>query len=120
MMEPMKSGLTITERDAAPAHLVTLAGDLDGHTCGDLERRLDGLVKAGKIRLVVDLSGVTYIASAGIGALINCQHQAKRGGGGLQLVNPTPNVREIFSILGLETLFVIHGSVDQGIAAAKA
>jgi len=117
--EPMKSGLTISERNALPVHVLTLTGYLDGHTFVELERRLDGLVKAGKTRLVLELAGLSYIASAGVGAFINCQHQVQRAGGNLQLVNPSPSVREIFAILGLETLFVIHETTDDGIAAAK-
>lgn len=115
----MKSGLTINERDEAGVHVLTLIGYLDGHTFVELERRLDGLVKAGKTRLVLELSGLGYIASAGVGSFINCQHQVKRSGGNLQLVNPSPSVREIFAILGLETLFVIHDTIAQGVAAAK-
>lgn len=118
-MEPMKSGLTISERDALPVLVLTLTGYLDGHTFLELERRLDGLAKAGKTRLVFELAGLIYIASAGVGAFINCQHQVTRAGGSLQLVSPSPSVREIFSILGLETLFVIHDTTEAGIAAAK-
>ena len=118
-MEPMKSGLTISEQDALPVQVLSLSGYLDGHTVVELERRLDGLLSAGKNRLVLELSGLAYIASAGVGAFINCQHQVKRAQGNLQLVNPTPSVREIFAILGLESLFVIHDTTDAGIAAAR-
>lgn len=115
----MKSGLTISERDDLPVHVLTLTGYLDGHTFVELERCLDRLVKTGQTKLVFELSGLSYIASAGVGAFINCQHQVKHAGGNLQLVNPSPSVREIFAILGLESLFVIHDTIDAGIAAAK-
>jgi len=39
-------------------------------------------------------------------------------GGSLQLVNPAPSVREVFGILGLEAIFTIHETVDQGVKAA--
>jgi anti-sigma B factor antagonist len=118
-MEPMKSGLTISEREAPPVQVLTLTGYLDGHTFVELERRLEGLVAAGRTRLVIELSGLDYIASAGVGSFINCQHQVKRAGGNLQLVNPSASVREVFAILGLESLFVIHQTVEAGIAAAS-
>ena len=100
-------------------HVLTLDGYLDGHTFVDLERRLEGLVKAGRTRLVIELSGLNYIASAGVGSFINCQHQMKSAGGTLQLVNPSSSVREVFAILGLESLFIIHQTLDAGIAAAQ-
>lgn len=119
-MEPMKSGLTISEREAPPVHVLILAGYLDGHTFVEFETRLEALVRMGRIRLVIELSGLGYIASAGVGAFINYQHQVKRAGGSLQIVNPSPSVREIFAILGLESLFVIHQDLEAGIAAARA
>lgn len=116
----MKAGLTITEETQGTVLIVHLAGYLDGHTCADLDRRVTALLKAGTKRLVIELSGLGYIASAGVGIFINTQHQLEKAGGNLQLVSPSPSVREIFAILGLESLFVIHDTLGQGVSAAGA
>lgn len=115
---PTKPGLAISESFNGDVLILRLAGYLDGQTFVELERRLQELFKAGKNRLVLELSGLSYIASAGVGVFINSQHQARGAGGSLQLVNPSASVREIFSILGLEAIFVIHPTVDAGVAAA--
>ena len=73
-----------------------------------------------KFRIVVDLSGLTYIASAGVGAFINGQHQAKKNDGSLQLANAGPHIREIFDILGLDAIFTVHETVPAALKAAKA
>jgi anti-sigma B factor antagonist len=114
----MKPGLTIAENTIGTVQLLKVGGYLDGHTAVELERKMSAVMKAGHSRLVMDLSALTYIASAGVGVLINIQHQAKKSGGGLHLVNPSPSVREIFSILGLQTILAIHDSVDAGVQAA--
>jgi len=114
----MKSGLTISGDAVGAVQVLKLVGYLDGHTFVELEKRIDALVRAGHARLVVELSGLNYIASAGVGVFINGQHRVRNSGGNLQLVNPTASVREIFSILGLESLFVIHDTLDAGVAAA--
>lgn len=114
-----KSGLTITDRTVGDVQVLALAGYLDGHTFQSLERRLEALLKVGASRLVIELSGLTYIASAGVGAFINMQHMLKKTGGNLQLVKPSDSVREIFSILGLDSLFVIHETLESGLAAAQ-
>ncbi|MCS6969699.1 MAG: STAS domain-containing protein [Planctomycetota bacterium] len=114
----MKPGLQITETSVRQVRVLHLAGYLDGHTFVEFERRLRELFDAGCCRVVIDLSALSYIASAGVGVIINGQHQAKQLGGCLQLVKPSPAVREIFSILGLDALFTIHDSVEQGVAAA--
>ncbi|MBA3845476.1 MAG: STAS domain-containing protein [Planctomycetes bacterium] len=116
----MKSGLQISEGNLGPVRILRLQGYLDGHTFVDLERRLDALFKDGGGRVVVELSGLSYIASAGVGVFINGQHKARAGNGSLQLSTPSPSVREIFAILGLESVFVIHDSVEAAIEAAKA
>ncbi len=115
----MKSGLTIKEVANGPVQVISLDGFLDGHTFGDLEKRLEALVAAGQVRLVIELSKLTYIASSGVGVFINFLSQTTDKGGSLQLVGPTPNVREIFELLGLGSLFTIHTTLDQGIAAAR-
>jgi anti-anti-sigma factor len=121
MMPPVsvKSGLRITESTVDQVLVLHLAGYLDGHTFADLERRISALLGAGQVRFVLDLAGLTYIASAGVGCFINARHLAGSKGGAVELVNPSPSVREIFSILGLEALFTIHDTVEQGVRAAK-
>ncbi len=115
----MKSGLTISESRADDVLVLKLSGYLDGHTFVDLEKSLDQAIKAGSHRIVIDLAELTYIASAGVGVFINSQHQVRKHGGSLQLVNPAPTVREVFGILGLEAIFTIHQTVDQGVRAAR-
>ncbi|MEK7412252.1 MAG: STAS domain-containing protein [Planctomycetota bacterium] len=116
----MKQGLKITETAAGPVQILHLQGYLDGHTFVELERKVEALLKVGKTRLVIELSALSYIASAGVGVFINSQHQAKTKGGTVQLVNPSASVREIFSILGLASIFTIHDTIDQGVKAASA
>jgi anti-sigma B factor antagonist len=119
-MPVVKPGLKIAQSNVGAVKVLRLDGYLDGHTFIDLERFIDDLLKQGTCRLVIELSGMTYIASAGVGVFISAQHKANKSGGNLQLVNPSDSVREIFNILGLERLFVIHDTVEQGLAAAKA
>jgi anti-sigma B factor antagonist len=67
----------------------------------------------------MDLSGLTYIASAGVGVFINFHSQAERLKGNLQLANAGTHIREIFDILGLNAIFTIHPNVPVAITAAK-
>ena len=115
----MKNGLTITEGTIEGVHVLKLAGFLDGHTFIELERKLDTLIKSGRSRIVADLAGLTYIASAGVGAFINGQHQAKKNNGSVQLARASSSVKEIFDILGLDAIFTIHATLPEGLKAAK-
>jgi anti-sigma B factor antagonist len=112
-----KIGLTITPTANGPVTILKLTGFLDGHTFVLLERALDQAIKNGARRIAMDLSELGYIASAGVGLFINTQHKLKADGGDLQLASPTANVREIFTILGLDAIFTIHANVDSAVKA---
>jgi anti-sigma B factor antagonist len=116
----MKSGLSISEATVEGIHVLRLAGFLDGHTFMDLERKIDALIKSGRVRLVMDLSGLTYIASAGVGLFIASLGQAKKSQGRIELANAGPSIKEIFDILGLDAIFTIHANLPAAVKAARA
>jgi anti-sigma B factor antagonist len=76
-------------------------GEIDMHTAPKLGRRLLGLLDEGKIRLVVDLSRVTFMDSTGIGVILNALRRATGRDGGLVLVCPTERVLRPFEVTGL-------------------
>ncbi len=116
----MTNVLTIDQSALDGIAVLKLSGYLDGHTFQDFDRSLTELIQAGAKRLVVDLSGLLYIASAGVGAFINANHQLKKLDGTLQLFNASASVREIFNILGLDSIFTIHDSLPAALRAAQA
>jgi anti-sigma B factor antagonist len=95
-------------------------GMLDGHTAPDFDRTLGDLVEQRHDRIVLDLAGLTYIASAGVGVMINYLQQLQNHGGCLHIANPTTAVGEIFNLLGLQTLLQIHDDLDAAVQAASA
>jgi anti-anti-sigma factor len=101
--------------------VVAVEGRIDTATARSVEQAINGLLDTGVQRVVVDFSNVTYVASAGIRALILAQRRAQQfaGGGGIQLAALTPNVQEIFSIAGLEQMFKFHKTVDDARASFR-
>jgi Ca-activated chloride channel family protein len=89
------------------AVVVRLAGKLDAVTFVQVEETLNDLFRKGCFKLIVDLSSVQYISSAGAGVFIGARTQAEQHGGNVVLVSPTANVREVFELLGLTQLFPI-------------
>jgi anti-sigma B factor antagonist len=69
-------------------------------------------------RLVVDLSGVSFIDSAGLGAVIEAMHEVEAYGGKFALVDLQETVRSIFKMLRLDQAFSIFPDVDTALAAA--
>ncbi len=63
-------------------------------------------LKGGNYRLAIDMSGVDYISSAGIRALIAARKQARRWNrGDLRLAGLQPRIVEVFDLVGISSLF---------------
>lgn len=96
---------------------VTVVGFLDAHTFEHMEDTISNLFAQAKFRILIDLESVDYISSAGAGVFIGAIGQAQENGGNIVLMNPTPNVREVFDLLGLTQIFTFVTDKESGIKA---
>ena len=85
--------------------LLTIRGFLDAHTFEELEKTINDLFDGGTYRLIVDLSGLDYISSAGAGVFIGAIGTAQENDGNIILIKPGTNVKEVFDLLGLSQIF---------------
>ena len=83
---------------------VLLAGRLDAAQAERAQAFLDELDAPG----VLDLGGLEYISSAGLGVLLKTQKRMMAAGGGLRLVNVSPHINDIFRYSGFDRLFEIE------------
>jgi anti-sigma B factor antagonist len=97
-----ESKLSILERESGDVTILVLGGQilLDD---GDLAIRLKihDLIDRGKIKLVLDLSGVSYIDSAGVGMLAAKHKMLRDRGGDLKLLHLTTRGQRVFAIAKL-------------------
>ncbi|MFC4052423.1 STAS domain-containing protein [Actinomadura syzygii] len=98
--------------------VLRVAGDLDHHTAPRLREALDKVPWAAGGILVLDLSGLAYCDSTGITVLINAYKRSKPTGGRLLIAGLNSDLREVFTIIGLDQIFVFHPTVDEAIAAS--
>src|SRR5436309_8125952 len=99
--------------------VLTVRGFLDAHTYEELEKTVNELFEAGTYRLIVDLSGLDYISSAGAGVFIGAIGTAQENDGNIILVKPSPNVKEVFDLLGLSQIFTFKENRDEAVKALK-
>ena len=90
--------------------LVTAAGELDLHTCSAFQDVLTTARGRRPARLVVDLSEVTFIDSTALAALVMVQRGMQRP---LDVVVTRPHLRRILVVTGLDTVFVLHRSLEE-------
>ena len=95
-------------------------GRLESKTSPELDRKVVALLGAGERRFVVDLASTEYVSSAGLRVLLMLAKKVSGGTGRLVLCGLNPQVREVFDVAGLGTLFVIRTSRAEALAAAEA
>jgi anti-sigma B factor antagonist len=96
--------------------VLRLAGEVDVATAPRLRDRLVQLVNEGPPLVVVDLSGLTFIDSMGLGALVSGLKRSRAQNGDLRLAGPTDHVAKVLSITRLDQAFVVGETVPAAIA----
>jgi anti-anti-sigma factor len=89
--------------------VLQLSGRLDNAAAADADATLS--MDAGATQaLVLDLSELTYISSAGLRVILKAAKQAQGAKRSFAVAGLQPAVREIFAVTGFDTLIAIHGS----------
>ena len=99
-----------SERTGAGLGIVSLSGEVDIYTAPQFKECLLGLIDTGVEKLVVDLSGVTFIDSTALGVLIGGVRRVHTAGGAMALVVTSRAVERVLSITGLDRVFTIHAT----------
>jgi len=92
--------------------ILSLAGAVSVNTYEKLEAALNDLFDEGKYRIIIDMAGVRYVASAGAGVLMNALSQCRENHGNLVLANLSAHVLEIFDLLNLTHILPIADSLE--------
>ncbi|MFG2006948.1 STAS domain-containing protein [Spirillospora sp. NPDC048911] len=114
--EPLP-GLRVTVvREDGELAVVAVSGEIDLHTADTLRTALRELDAAGRHRLVVDFSEVTFCDATGLGALVVAHNRAAEQGGAVRLAGLRPAQRRLLHISGLHRVLTLHGSVADAVA----
>ena len=97
----MGSALDIAVRDERGVVIVAVTGEIDISTVAQLRERLYELAGNGGT-LIVDLNRVTFIDSAGLGALVGTAQRAAEHGGSLHAVCAQPQPRRLLWMTGVD------------------
>jgi len=96
-------------------NIIRVNGFLDAHTFEEMENSILNLFNESHFKIIVDLSGVDYISSAGAGVFIGAIGTAQENQGNIVLMKPTENVMEVFDLLGLSQLFSFADDVQAAV-----
>jgi anti-anti-sigma factor len=112
--------MEIGEERTAGTLVIAPLGRVDSVSSGELERHVVARLDAGERRLVIDLSGVEYISSAGLRVLLLAAKRLKPPQGALVLCGMGPSVRSVLELAGFMTLFAVEPARAQALARLEA
>lgn len=106
----MELGLDVRKVDSHS--VVDVKGEIDVYTAPKLREKLIELVSDGSYNVVVNLEGVDFLDSTGLGVLVGALKRVKAHDGSLGLVCTQDKILKIFKITGLTKVFPIHDTVE--------
>lgn len=108
--------LTVTSRQEGARTVISVSGEIDVYTAPSLRERLNELVAAGHYDLVVDMEGVEFLDSTGLGVLVGGLKRVRSHDGTLRLVCAQEKILKVFRITGLTKVFPIHPTLEEALA----
>ena len=88
-------------------------GSVDANTSSVLESEIHRILAGNVKTLVLDMAGVDFISSAGIGTVTKAKVTVKRRGGDLAMINVQPQVKKVFEIMHLESVLNVFESTQE-------
>ena len=113
--------MQIEERSAGDVIVLDLKGKMTlGEGDEQLRDKINSLVQQGHRKIVLNLEGVPYLDSAGLGEIVRTYTTISRQGGSLKLLNLTKRITDLLSITKLLTVFETFDSENEAVRSFSA
>lgn len=110
--------LTTSTSERNGVVVVHCSGQVDVASARVLRDAIRAQIPLGKLRVALDLTGVDFVDSTGLGVIVGGLKSLRREGGVLTIAASAERVRRIFEITGLDKVFVLHETADAAASAA--
>ena len=110
--------MEITRRSLPDGLELAVKGRLDAYWADHLTNALDEVIRDGVVRLSLDLSGIVYLSSGGITALVVAHRELSRVGGAMRLARLSEAVRSTLEMAGLLDLLVLQPQEPAAVGAS--
>jgi anti-sigma B factor antagonist len=108
--------MEIVQEQVNGADVLRLEGRLDASSAKEIKDRISDLAKNKRVNLVVDMAGINFIDSSGLGSLVASLRSVNKLGGDIRIASLQDQVRAIFELTRLHRIFEIF---DDSLTAAK-
>lgn len=107
--------MQIEQREQGGVVVLATSGRFNMVAAPQVKARIDETVAAGKARIVVDLSGVEFMDSSGLGALIGGLKTARQASGDLRIAAPSEQVATVLRLTNLDRVLRPYDDVDAAV-----
>lgn len=106
----------IAKREPSGISVVTVEGQLIVANRQELKQLVGDAIEAGDRKFLLDFGPTAYIDSSGLGALVSINKKVREAGGEMRLAGLNEDLRSLFELTKLDTLFVIADSASEALA----
>jgi anti-sigma B factor antagonist len=108
--------ITTSMRQSGDVTIVDLSGRIAlGEESAKVRETVMSLLSAGKVKILLNLAGVDYIDSSGLGTLVSSVATVRKAGGEMKLENLTSKVDDLMEVTRLYTVFDIEDKEEDAI-----
>jgi anti-sigma B factor antagonist len=101
----------VKEADGFP--VIELTGEIDLSTSPVFKQRIYEIIESGKRDVIVDMNGLDFMDSTGLGVLVAALKKTRMEGGSIRLICNRNNILKVFTITGLDKVFAIYDNLSE-------
>jgi anti-sigma B factor antagonist len=110
--------MEVTSKKYKHCDLLAVKGRIDSSTSAKLSEALDAIVAEGRYKIVLDMTGLEYMSSAGFRALIGAQRDCKKYNRGEVVLAAVPaNIHSALELAGFTSLFRVFADVTTAVGS---
>ena len=110
--------MEVATRKADGMVVATVKGDIDGSNAGVAQQQILGAIADGD-KVVLDLTEVPYMSSAGLRMLLSTYRTVTNTGGKVVLVGVVDEIKDTMSVTGFLKFFTLTDTLDSAVTALK-
>ncbi len=97
--------------------VVSVSDNLDATSSAEAMAYLSAEIEQGHVNLVIDMSGVTYLSSAGLRVILSTMQQARSAGGDVRLAGAEGNIKRVVEMAGFAKITKTFPTAEEAVAS---
>lgn len=107
--------MELTTEQQGDVSVIKIMGDLDSSTSPDATTYIDGEIEAGHTTLVLDLTELTYLSSAGLRVILGAMRSARSAGGDMRPAIAEGNIKKVTDMAGFAKIMKTFETAEEAV-----